>query len=130
MSDFNITIGAPSLNDGANYHEAIKAGIKAGFPCQVTFKNNMPCSLSFPQGHGLELKTAGHDGSELTITIPSMDELLRIATDIETIAGLNNFASAVELSVATSVSEPVSEPVAQKQTTKKAATQTTEVAGG
>lgn len=126
MSDFNITIGAPSLNDGANYHEAIKAGIKADFPCQVTFKNNMPCSLSFPQGHGLELKAAGHDGGELTIAIASMDELLRIATDIETIAALNNFASAVELSV----SKPVSESVAQKATTKKAVTQTTEVAGG
>jgi hypothetical protein len=126
MSDFNITIGAPSLNDGANYHEAIKAGIKADFPCQVTFKNNMPCSLSIPQGNGLALKAVGHDGSDLIIAIASMDELLRIATDIETIAGLNNFASAVELSV----SEPVSEPVAQKTPTKKAATQTTEVAGG
>lgn len=99
MESIILNIGAPSLNDGANPHKEIKDKIShLSFPYLLNFKNLMPRTLAIPQGFGLVLNACGNHDDSVSIMIKKVDELLRIITDIQVIAELNNFASAVTIS--------------------------------
>ncbi len=100
-----ISIGAPSLNGGACAHEQAKALVSLKYPFVFKFTNNMPRSLAIPQGVGLTMMPQGYDGDTVEVSIKKHDELLRVITDIQAIAELNEFKNAVFMSFDDGLSE-------------------------
>ena len=92
----SVVLGAPSPEgEGANAAIAANFG-EAKFPLRIVVKNHMPRDVSFPEVPGLFLRHVGADaGTERQVVVVDQATLHRLASSIEQVATLNNYAKAV-----------------------------------
>lgn len=100
-----VELGAPSLT-GKDANELVAAEFgKAKYPIKVTVKNLMPRDAVFPEVGLFLCHVAASAGTEAEVEIPSHEVFQRLATDVEQIAELNQYAQAVTIEEALTVTK-------------------------
>lgn len=102
-----VEIGAPSLTGRSANQDVEKVFGQAQFPLEVTFENFMPRRVAFPEVPGLVLAhVAKLEDTKITLLVPDFATLQRLASSVESIAGLNSYAKAMTFKAEELVEEP------------------------